>query len=316
MNEHKIKLRQLEARQLGLASIQQLEKLGFGERARRHLRGTQRSRAVRPNVYANASVPESHEQRLLAAVLAAGPTAFLSHESAAQLWEMPLPGPAALEITVVLERLPRTSGVRIHRSGMLDLHDVREHRSIPLASPALTIVQLSSRFDVKTLGHMADDAVRRDLTTFAEIRVTSQRLGRAPGRSPKKIAQMLDARGAVGESLLEDFVAAALERFGLPLPEMQYEVVVDGRKRRIDFCYAEHMLALEPKGWEFRRFRSKFDADAMRENELVLADYRVLTFTSAFTDWKVACQVAEGLGLPQPVMPDRPLTFAEWNRLR
>ena len=267
-------------------------------------------------VLADTCAPTSHEQQLLAHVLAAGDTAFASHETAASVWDGPLPEPAALEITVTLERLPRTPGVRFHRTGMLNLHDVVVHKSIPVSSPALTIVQLSSRFELRQLGRLVDDFVRRGLTTFAEIRRTSERLGRAPGRSPKNIAKLLDARLPLGESVLEDFVAHALKRFGLPLPTMQHEVVVAGRTRRIDFCYVEKSLALEPKGWEFRQFRSKFDDDALRENELVLAEYRVLTFTSAFTDWKIASQVAEALGLPQPKTPDHPLTFAEWNRLR
>jgi hypothetical protein len=114
------------------------------------------------------------------------------------------------------------------------------------------------------------------------------------------------------ESVLEDFVHGALERFGLPVPVVQHRIVVAGRNRRIDLCYPESMLALEPIGFDRRRFRQRFDEDALRGNELQLAGYRVLYFTSAFTDWKVATQVAEALALPTPARPRRPLTFLEW----
>jgi hypothetical protein len=41
----------------------------------------------------------------------------------------------------------------------------------------------------------------------------------------------------------------------------------------------------------------------------------MLEFTSAFTDWQIARQVARALGLPEP-SPKAQLTFAEWKRLR
>ena len=129
---------------------------------------------------------------------------------------------------------------------------------------------------------------------------------------------MLELRVAATESLesvLEDFVYDAIRRFELPLPVLQYRIVVNGKNRRIDLCYPDRWLALEAKGFEFRRSRSGFDADALRDNELQLAGFRVLSFTAAFTDLQIARQVAAALGLPAP-RPQSPLTFAEWKALR
>ena len=47
-----------------------------------------------------------------------------------------------------------------------------------------------------------------------------------------------------------------------------------------------------------------------------VAGWRVLEFTSAFTDWQIATQVARALGLEPPAMQGNALTFAEWKRLR
>ena len=141
--------------------------------------------------------------------------------------------------------------------------------------------------------------------------------GAAPGRSPKKMRAVIDRRLPDVESIVkhvEDFVIAALIRssFRFPFRSMRSSST---DRRRIDLCYPDDWLALEAKGFQWYRMRSVWDRDALRGNELQLAQFRVLTFTSAFTDWDVACQVAHALGLPMPA-PQRPLSFAEWSRNR
>jgi hypothetical protein len=163
---------------------------------------------------------------------------------------------------------------------------------------------------------MTDDADRRGLVRLDEIVEVVERIRPANGRSRKKMRQMLALRVpdiADRESPLEDFVLAALVKFRLPTPIAQYPVMVGGRLRRIDLCYPDGCLALEAKGFQWYKQRTTFDRDALRGNELQLAGYRVLSFTSAFSDWQIATQVAEALGLPAPGRKP-PLTFSEWTR--
>jgi hypothetical protein len=93
-------------------------------------------------------------------------------------------------------------------------------------------------------------------------------------------------------------------------------VRLEGRTRRIDHCYVDQRLAIEALGFDIRRQRAKFDDEALRGNELQLAGYKVLQFTSAFTDWQIACHVAEALMLPKPKRPVRVLTFLAWRERR
>jgi very-short-patch-repair endonuclease len=86
----------------------------------------------------------------------------------------------------------------------------------------------------------------------------------------------------------------------------------NGKRRRIDLCYVEEMLALEALGFEFRRSRARFDDEALRGNQLQLLGFRVLEFTSAFTDREIAEQVAHALGVDLPAGRDRPRTFDAW----
>jgi hypothetical protein len=203
----------------------------------------------------------------------------------------------------------------MHRSGLLIERDLTELGGIPLTVPERTIVDLSSRLTPKLLGRLIDDALRRRITSLSRIVGTAARLPRAPGRSPKKLQAVLDRRvpGVEDrESKLEDFVFDALRRFGLPLPVCQHKIVVDGTPRRIDLCYPDDWLALEALGFDWHGWRSQWDDTILRGNELLLAGFRVLQFTSAFTDRLIAKQVAEALGR-ELVDDDGPdATFEQW----
>jgi hypothetical protein len=304
----------LEVRQHGLVELRQAAGRAPASTLHRRLRTGRRHR-IAPRVFANRSVASSFDQRVHAHVLSAGFGAYASHETAAQLWDLPLPGPALLEISTSDLRRPRASGAVMHRSGVIDAHDRAEVRGIPVTSPALTIYSLSSRFGVPQLGRMIDAAVRARIVRLDDIYETVERLRPAHGRSRKKMTVALDRR-APGveerESPLEDFVVAALRRFRLPVPTAQHRVVFERQVRRIDLCFVEQRLALEAKGFAWYRERSTFDRDALRGNELLLAGFRVLAFTSAFTALQIAQHVAAALGL-EPPPARRPLTFREWT---
>jgi hypothetical protein len=145
--------------------------------------------------------------------------------------------------------------------GVLLDRDVTQVRGIPVASAALIIVQMSSKLGLRDLGRLTDDALRLGLTSLREIRTLSARLGRAPGRSPRNVELMLQERTAEHEALesvLENFVFDALRRFDVPAPVAQYEIFVDGHRRRIDLSYPEKMVALEAKGFAYHDTRSRF----------------------------------------------------------
>jgi hypothetical protein len=289
----------VQAKQLGLITSDQLGQVGFSEKALRNEVAQGRIDRVRRGVYAATTIDGSFEQSVLSAVLACGGVTFASHETAAHLWGLAAK-PTTIEVTTLLERRPRVPGIRVHRSGLLLECDIREHGSIPIASPERTIVDLSSRMTAVALGRMVDEALRRRITTLGRFRHVVMRLPRAPGRSPKTLAQVLTERLPGTESDLERFVLRALQRFGLPNPDRQYPVILDGRERRIDLCYPDARLAIEALGFEYHGQRSRFDDDALRGNELLLANYRVLEFTSAFDDWTIASHVARALGVPVP----------------
>jgi hypothetical protein len=269
-------------------------------------------------VYLVQGWPETTERTVAAAVLACGAAAFASHSTAATLHAMAAPPQARVEVTVPLGRFLVVDGVRLHRSGLLVERDVTTVAGIAVATPERTIVDLSGRLPDRQLQRLADDAVSRRITNIARLASCAGRLPSAPGRSAKKMRAVIDAlvrAGGVRESHLEDFVYESIGRFGLPLPVCQHPEVFNGRDCRIDQCYPESRIALEADGFDAHRGRAQFDNDRIRGNDITLAGYTLLRFTSAFTDWRIASTVATALGLAVPPKPEHELTFAEWSRV-
>jgi hypothetical protein len=319
MSDRERKISAIEKAQFGITSRNQLNDLGLTRKAieRRVDKGV--SERTRRGVLINAGVRTGFEQRVMAAILAAGTDAYASHECAGQLWKSPLPSAAPVEILSAMKLQHRLDGVKSHRSSYIDERDVTKLGVIPITTPERTIVDISARFDAKVIGRLIDDALRRKIATLDRFLETAERLGSAPGRSRKKMLMLLSRRDgdvAKRESTLEDFVFDALRRFQVPLPVPQHPIRLNGKDRRIDLCYPDVMLAIEAKGFDAHGNRAAFDSDALRGNELLLAGFRVLEFTSAFTDWQIAAQVADALGQATPTRPGRALSFGEWLRRR
>jgi very-short-patch-repair endonuclease len=306
-------IHELALRQHGVVSRRQVARAGLSAKARR-VRIEQRrlvelhgGRALRV-----LAVADSDDQSVMAAVLAAGATAFASLSSAAALFELPVAHQSRPEVTVVYERTPRIPGVRVHRSALLVERDLTTVRGVPVSTPERTIVDLSGRLTSAQLGRVADDALRRRLTTLPRIAWCIERVGSAPGRSARKVETLLAARrrdGGVRESLLEDFVYEAIGAHGLPLPRCQHPVEVHGRRYRVDMAYEAQRVAIEVDGFDAHRDRRPFDRDRARGNDIVLLGYTLLRFTSAFNDWQIACTVADALSVPRPPRPVEPRRF-------
>jgi hypothetical protein len=313
-----------QARQLGLIAAWQAAEAGIDDGVLRHAMQSGRLQRVRRGVYVSAGVPASYAQSALAAVLSAAASDRLvavSHLSAAQLFGLPFPGGPhpALEITTTLDRCPRPPGVLLHRSGHFDGFDVTQLAHVPVTVATRIVVDLSMRLSRGDLGRLADEALRRRLTTLGALQHAAVRLRRAPGRSMDRVLALVLARTGedASESLLESFAIDALKRFHVRLPTQQHPVRArGGRKRRVDLAYDAEKAAIEALGYEYHRLRTKFDADAVRGNELARAGFTPVYVTSAMTDWEVAATVAELIGDPIPPRPVREFTYADWRRRR
>jgi hypothetical protein len=107
----------------------------------------------------------------MAAVLAAGDSAVLSHATAAGAWDLRPLGSGAVHVTVPGDPgRDRRRGVRIHRSRTLTAHDTTRRRGIPTTTPVRTIIDLAATLRGQPLEHALDLADQRGMIDFAELR--------------------------------------------------------------------------------------------------------------------------------------------------
>lgn len=146
---------QLAARQLGQVTRAQLLALGASNSwISRALRG---GRLVRmyPGVYAVGYRRVDRHAVAMAAVLRCGPSALLSHGSAAWLWEFG-DWPRKHEVTIAGDRRP--SGIVVHRSRTLTADDQDRQLGIPVTSPERTLRDIRSRLDEERFRRAVSDA--------------------------------------------------------------------------------------------------------------------------------------------------------------
>jgi len=175
-------LAELARRQLGLVTTAQLRGFGLTPGGIAHRVRLASLHRVHRGVYAVGHAALSRDARFLAAVLAVGPDAVLSHRSAAALWELVERGPASVEVTTPGCARSRP-GIHVHRVRRLDRLDRTREVGIPVTTVPRTLLDLA---DV-----LSEDRLRRVVReAYVRRRVDDRRLGAVVRR----------AHGAVGRA--------------------------------------------------------------------------------------------------------------------
>jgi hypothetical protein len=245
---------------------------------------------ARPGVYAVGGAPQTWLQAVAAVALSAQPAAWISHQTAAVVWGLPIEHDDAIHILTSLERRVRLQGVHGHRSGGLFSADLSTRHGIPLTTPPRVLVDLSGRLTYRALSRAVDDALRRRIMRLDTLRRCVGRLAEAPGRRLAVLHELLGERLPgydPGDSDLETRVLRVLVAHGFPPPVQQHRVRVGGRTCKIDLAYPALRLGIELDGWEFHRGRFAFDDDRARANLLVANGWHLVRFTSRSTDDEV-----------------------------
>ncbi|HEU4461390.1 MAG TPA: type IV toxin-antitoxin system AbiEi family antitoxin domain-containing protein, partial [Solirubrobacterales bacterium] len=152
----------LAERQYGVISRLQLRECGLGESAIDRRRRAGRLHLVHKGVYAVGHRLIPREGRWMAAVLASGPDAVLSHWSAAQLWMIRPNSRTRIDVTVP-HRSRSSKPIRRHVSEVPD--DERTVKAgIPLTSVPRTILDLAATEDADTVENLLREAEHRQLS--------------------------------------------------------------------------------------------------------------------------------------------------------
>ena len=232
---------------------------------------------VHRGVYAVGHPNPPRDGRFLAAVLACGPTAVLSHLSAAAVhgfftWDDRYP---AVTIRSVAGR--RHAGIRVHRTATLDHADVVRHHKLPLTSPARTLIDLAAQLNATALRRAVRQAQSLGLTTNQQLLATLERLG--PRRGARRLTALLAAGRAPTRSQLEDIVLDLILSGGFAHPDVNRPLQLAGRRVIPDFRWPAARLVVEADGAAWHDNRLAREEDAERQSLLEAHGERVLRIT-------------------------------------
>jgi very-short-patch-repair endonuclease len=207
----------------------------------------------------------------LAAVLACGPKAVLSHGTAAQLWGIRgSRGP--IEVTRVSGHR-RPHGVRLHQTRSLPDEHVTLEAGIPVTTLERTFLDNAARLDAKQMEHdlVQADRSRRLRWPKLWLALTEHGRGRTGVKRLKRVAAQADPRFADAVSMSEvDFLILCREE-GLKMP--QVNVLVGGK--RVDFYWPKERLIVEADSYGFHGDPTAFEKDHQSTVDLEVAGYRV-----------------------------------------
>lgn len=266
----------LAREQHGVVALGQLEGIGFTTSAVDRRVAAGRLHRIFPGVYAVGRADVPQEGRWLAAVLASGGEAVLSHGAAAALWGFGRRTAGRIDVTVPgdLKRAPHP-GIRHHRSKVLPPCDRTVHAGIRVTTPARTLLDVAA-VEPRAVVEREVEAMERlglfDLTAIERL------LEDHPGRrgTPTLRAAAAAWRGPdVTRSELERIFLALCREHGLPRPLVNTLVL----GFEVDFHWPAHRLIVETDGLSFHATRAAVERDHARDAALMAAGFVVVRFT-------------------------------------
>jgi hypothetical protein len=254
------KIARIADRQFGHVTRQQLLDLGVPSATITHWVRNRRHIQVHAGVYAVGHQQHTAIARAMAAVLACGDQAALSHDSAAALWGIRT-WPAAPEVTAPHQR--RRPGIRTHRTQTLTHNQIRRVNNIRATSPSRTILDILPRLTDRQLVRAVND-----LRLAKHLRATE--LGRLLAASPRT-RRLIDPQQNPTRSPAEDAFLEFCHTYRLPTPKVN--ITLFGRER--DAVFEAEKVIIEIDGYTFHSDHDSFESD--RERDTDAADHGYLT---------------------------------------
>lgn len=266
-------------------------------------------RRPRRGVYAIAARPPSRWEPMLAAALAVGPEAVISHSSAASAHRLACatPVPALLELTVPMTQRNHPSGVQVHRSRGIAPADLMIKHGVLITTPARTLVDLAGRLEDKLLAHTVDEGMLAKIWRAVDL---SESLSRAPANQPGRqaLTRLLGLRmeRPSADSFLEVQAFEALRPL-LPF-QVHYPVTVGNLTYVLDAAWPLRKVGAEVVGRSHRVVsRSAFDRERRKLNELAAAGWRIAHLTAAMSAEEMVQAVRSLLHSRQQLAGNEPL---------
>jgi hypothetical protein len=280
-----VRIGALADRQHGVVALHQLQLLGLSKSAVSKRARVGRLHRIHRAVYAVGRSQLTGRGHWMAAALACGPSAALSHRSAAGLWALRPDNRRKSDISLPSPSARPKVAIEVHRSVTLTSEDVTTVDGIPCTTVARTLVDLGDVAPRRALERAVEQADVLRLFDLHEVEQAIERAG--PRRGTGLLTSVLnDLNGpTLTASDLEEAFLALCREAALPAPEVNVWMnLPDGTPAKIDFLWRAERLAVETDGGPFHRTRQSRERDAKRDQLL-----RVMAFEPVrFTDRQVA----------------------------
>jgi very-short-patch-repair endonuclease len=226
-------------------------------------------------VYAVGHARLRSEGYWLAAVLAVGDGAVLSHRDAAGLHDLRPANHSRTDVTTTRNRSDEP-GIHVHRTRVLDAEDVTHVSGIPVTTVARTLLDLAGQVPRDHLAKAIKEAERRHVLDVRHVEAALARTRGRRGRGHRALRKAIAEHVALGlsatDSMLEDAFLRLLRDAGLPRPAIN--AYVEGF--RVDAVWRAQRIAVELDGWAWHHTRDAFEADRERDAALTATGWRVV----------------------------------------
>ncbi len=254
----------------------QLEEIGFRSSAIGRMIDAKRLIPKHRGVYALGHGRLSRHGVLIAAVLACGKHAVLSHRSAAWLWGLRPDNRRRVDVTVPRRAGHKRKGIDVHESQPFDPDDITEIDGISVTSLARTLLDLAEVVPLDHLAKCIEEAMRKRIYDHKAV---TELLARSPGRRGQKPLRLILNDVVVVDPAtrkeLERRFQKLLRSHRLPKPERN--TLIEGYE--VDTVWLKPKVIVELDGFEGHGTRKAFEDDRVRDATLQLAGYRVIRVT-------------------------------------
>lgn len=269
----------LARRQHGVVERQQLLRLGFSEEAVDGRLRTGRLYRLHLGVYAFGHQIVSREGRWIAAVLASGPEAVLSHWSAAALWTIRPNSRTIIDVTT-RHRSRSWGGIKRHVSRVPEDERTVEE-GIPVTSVPRTIFDLAATESADVVANLLREAEFRELRDRLTL---SELIDRYPGRRGARkvrfaLERLRDDPNGRKRSRLEERFSPFLRQHRLRLPRFNDWIVMGAKRYQVDCHWPGTGQIVELDGWQAHRTKTAFREDRTRDRILRVSGYNVTRLT-------------------------------------
>lgn len=252
-------------------------------------------------VYAVGHARLSDDARRVAAVLAAGPGAIISHRSAAQVWGLRRSAPPRIEVTAPTRRRWIARRVQVHVA-RLERDEVTAIDRVPMTTVSRTLLDLAAVASRSELEHALREAEFHGLGDPTSLGTLLQRYR---GRRGTATLRAMLAAGRAGDgvtrSWLEERFLPLLDRAALPRPRLNQHVDVGDRLLECDCVWRVPRLVVELDGRSAHVRRAAFESDRARDRALAVAGWTVVRVTKRQLEREPEAVAADVRALLEPV---------------